>query len=52
MADVIPFYLSWIASGFLMIDRKMGKPASVIICGIMCFLEYQGRTFYGDESLK
>lgn len=40
LADVIPFYLSWVASSVLMIDRKMGRNAAVLLCMAMGYLEY------------
>ena len=52
MADVLPFYFSWLASCVLMIDRKVGKTSSVLLCGVMCYLEYTGRVSYGDESMQ
>lgn len=48
LADVIPFYLAWVASSLLMIDRKIGKNAAVILCGGLCFLEYSARIQYGE----
>lgn len=40
LADVIPFYIAWIASSFLMIDRKWGMTSCVIVCGAICMMEY------------
>lgn len=52
LADVIPFYISWIASSLLMIDRKMGRNAVVLFCFGMCYLEYNARVSYGHESMQ
>ena len=46
----MPFYLAWIASGFLMIDRKVGRSAAVILCGGIGFIEYQTRINYGGNE--
>ena len=40
IADVFPFYLAWIASSFLMIDRKIGRTGAVILCGFIAFVEF------------
>ena len=52
MADVLPFYIAWIASGFLMIDRKFGMTACVIVCGAICYVEYQARSVFGVEAYQ
>lgn len=49
---MIPFYLAWMASAVLMIDRKIGKNACVILCGCMGFLEYNARIMYGVEEYQ
>lgn len=47
LADVIPFYMSWLCSSLLMIDRRIGKTAAVLMCGLMCYVEYNARVLYG-----
>jgi hypothetical protein len=52
LADVVPFYMSWLCSALLMIDRKVGKTAAVLLCGAMCYLEYNARILYGQTELQ
>ena len=52
LADVLPFYISWIASSFLMIDRQMGRTAVIFLCMGMGFFEYRARIMYGDQSMQ
>jgi curved DNA-binding protein CbpA len=50
--DVVPFYVSWTASSFLMIERKVGRNAAALFCIGMGYLEYQARVQYGNEGFS